>query len=171
MDLSRFRKTLLSLVFLPYRVVLTSLRQETLTHYLSLVTQRSLVRHPVPLYCTTINATNITANDLTATTFSITTLSGVSGIFTDTVIATTGTITGATGAFTRVVGQSGVVSNTLRVGTITGDFGAFGAATGVNILGTTQVSGATVTGQEAEFTSGHTFPNLGLLMDLLPKVI
>ena len=108
---------------------------------------------------TTINATNITANQLTATSFSINTLSGISGVFTDTVIATTGTITGATGAFTRVVGQSGFVSNTLRVGTITGDFGAFGTATGVNILGTTQVSGATVTGQEAEFTSG-TFQTL-----------
>ncbi len=69
----------------------------------------------------------------------------------------------------RVVGQSGVVSNTLRVGTITGDFGAFGTATGVNILGTTQVSGATVTGQEAEFTSG-TFQTL-VTDGLLPKVI
>ena len=54
---------------------------------------------------TNVNATNITANDLVATTFTISTLSGVSGVFTDTVVAASGTITGATGAFTRVVGQ------------------------------------------------------------------
>ena len=49
MDLSRSKKTLLSLVFLPYRVVLTSLKRETLTPYLSPVIRQLPARHQVPL--------------------------------------------------------------------------------------------------------------------------
>ena len=88
MDLSRFGKlTVSGLSTLSSGINVT--QTETLTHYLSLVTTITGATSGTTFTGTTINATNITANDLTATTFSITTLSGVSGVFPNTVIATT----------------------------------------------------------------------------------
>jgi hypothetical protein len=102
---------------------------------------------------TTVDATNINAINFTTTGFEATSITGVSGTFTSQVSGLT--VTGVTGAFGRIVGQSGFVSNLFEAGTLSGNFGQFGTVTGVNVIGTTQVSGATVTGTTANFTTGN----------------
>ena len=84
---------------------------------LFLVMRRSVVPHLVLLLLgTTVDATNINAINFTTTGFEATSITGVSGTFTSRVSGLT--VTGVTGAFGRIVGQSGVVSNLLEVGTI-----------------------------------------------------